>query len=167
MKKKSAFFNSRILIEFLSISFAVFLALLVNQWKENRHNKKLAEISLKNIRLEITNNKSTVEEMLPTHKKIMTKLDSLEKLAENNVNIDSCDLNINFQIISNTAWDAALLTQAIAYIDLETVMEISMLYKLQDYYQGFVKDYVSNNVSDKVVKIILSYVDYVMSNIGK
>lgn len=148
MKKTTSLFNSRILIEFLSIAFAVFLALLVNQWKENRHNKKLAEVSLENIRLEINNNKSTIEEMLPMHEKIIVKLDSLQVLAENNIVIDSSDLNINFQLISNTAWDAAQLTQAIAYIDVETVMDISMLYKLQDYFQSFVKEYISKSIYD-------------------
>lgn len=148
MKKTTSLFNSRILIEFLSIAFAVFLALLVNQWKENRHNKKLAEVSLENIRLEINNNKNTIEEMLPMHEKIIVKLDSLQVLVENNIVIDSNDLNINFQLISNTAWDAAQLTQAIAYIDVETVMDISMLYKLQDYFQNFVKEYISKSIYD-------------------
>ena len=77
------------------------------------------------------------------HENVLNLLDSLSKVSENNSKLDKLDLNVNFQLLSNAAWDAAKLTQAIVYINIETVMDISMLYKLQDYYHTFVKDYIT------------------------
>jgi hypothetical protein len=146
MKKLSAIFNTRILIEFLSVAFAVFFALIVNQWKENRNNNKLAQISLNNIRHEISSNKGTLEDVMTLHENVLNLLDSLSKVSEDDSKPNNLDLNVNFQLLSNAAWDAAKLTQAIVYINIETVMDISMLYKLQDYYHTFVKDYITKNM---------------------
>ncbi len=146
MKNQTGIFNSRVLIEFLSVAFAVLFALLVNQWKENRHNNKLARASLENIHIEISNNKSTIEEMMQEHEKVIKILDSLVILSEKDIERNNIDLNISFELLSNTAWDAALLTQSISYMDMETVMEISMIYKLQEYYDSFTKEYIIKNI---------------------
>jgi len=47
---------TKLLVEFFSIVFAVFFALLVDEWKDDKDNKRMAERAINNIRSEIQNN---------------------------------------------------------------------------------------------------------------
>ena len=47
----------RLIFEFISVSFAVLIALLVNQWREDHNNGKLAEKAIYNIKQELQENK--------------------------------------------------------------------------------------------------------------
>lgn len=76
MKFRLPVINSKLIIEFVSITFAVLLALMVNQYKDNRSNKILVKKTLANIRTEIEENKSTVEEMMAIHQNSIHLLDA-------------------------------------------------------------------------------------------
>jgi len=59
--------DKKLLYEFISITFAVFLGLMLNQWKDNYNNNKLAKQSKSNILSEIIDNKTKVQNMLKDH----------------------------------------------------------------------------------------------------
>lgn len=151
MKVPNMSFSNKIVIEFVSISFAVLLALMVNQCKDNYNNSKLAKESLSNIRSEINDNKEIMEAMVLAHKKLLVKVDSLLPLITEMNELDkNIDLNIRFQIISSNSWETAKLTHSIQYMDIDIVQEISAIYKLQEYYELIVKDFVLNNLYEKL-----------------
>lgn len=144
MKPISLKINKKILFEFISISFAVFLGLMLNQWKENHSNKSLAEQSLNNIRIEIDDNVNRIDNILESHEQALAHIDSVLNLQN-----DTTKINVDIQIvlISSTAWEAAKLTQAIAHINIEKVSDIAMIYTFQEYYESIVKEYILNNIN--------------------
>jgi hypothetical protein len=142
----------RLIFEFISISFAVFLGLMLNQWKDDRNHKRLAKHSEINILAEITENKNIVQKMLEDHKLVLFKIDSVLALLDKIDEHGEIDLYLNFQLISSTSWETAKLTQAIVYMNIELVNEIAGVYDFQNYYESIVKDYVTNNIYNKPVK---------------
>jgi len=145
MKIKRIKINPKLSIEFISVTFAVFLGLMLNQWKDNQNNEKLANQSINNIRAEIKTNNVRVEEMIESHKIILSRLDSIITLSEVERE-DNISLNLNFQIISSNSWETAKLTQAIAHMDINFVSDIADVYNYQNYYESIVKEYVTRNI---------------------
>ena len=144
--------NKKLLFEFVSISFAVFLGLMLNQWKDNYNNNKLAKQSEINILAEIKNNKSSVQEMLDMHNLVIVKIDSALTLIENSKEYDKTDLDLSFKLISCASWETAKLTQAIVHMDINKVTKIAILYNFQQYYESIVKDYVFKVIQNKPEK---------------
>jgi hypothetical protein len=138
--------NKKLLFEFISISFAVFLGLMLNQWKDNLNNKHLAKQSINNILLEISLNKAKVEDMLNTHKLLLHRIDSTLTSLDTTNNQGEFSLDLNFQLISSTSWETTKLTQAIVYMDINVVNSIAGVYSFQEYYESIVKEYVVNNI---------------------
>jgi len=158
MKLKNIKINQKLLIEFISVTFAVFLGLMLNQWKDNQNNQKLASQSITNIRAEIDTNSARVKAMIDSHKMMVSRLDSVNSLSTEKYEQDNFSLSLDFKIISSTSWETAKLTQAITYMDYDVVSEIANLYHYQNYYESFVKEYVNKNI---YVKSNVSYKEYV------
>ncbi len=146
MKSIKIAINRRLMFEFVSIAFAVFLGLMLNQWKENRSNNKLAEQSIDNMRMEIIDNNARVKVMLDTHRRLVKIIDSLLVHSEIEDQEEDVELDLNFEILSSTSWETAKLTQAIVYMDIETVTDIADIYKFQNYYEAVVRNFVLNNI---------------------
>jgi hypothetical protein len=144
--------DKKLLYEFISITFAVFLGLMLNQWKDNHNNNKIAKQSKSNILTEIADNKTTVQDMLKEHKLSLAKIDSILPLIDDSNKHEDFYIGTNFQIISSTSWETAKLTQAIAYIDIDIVTDIAGIYDFQHYYESIVKDFVINNIYNKPEK---------------
>lgn len=138
--------NKRLVFEFVSITFAVFLALMVNQWRDHNKNNKLARQSIDHIRIEITDNVTIIQKMITSHKQLLHLADSLMPLADNpDMNGDTL-VSIDFKLLNSTAWQTAKLTQAITFMEMDIVNEVSGLYQFQNYYEDIVKDYVLKNI---------------------
>ncbi|WP_420583332.1 hypothetical protein [Reichenbachiella sp.] len=124
----------KLLMEFVSVVFAVLLALGLNHWREANNDQKLAERALVNIFMEIyTNQKDVAEEQLTYQ----------ERLEEVKVYKDSYDqdkpmkysLGFNIPLLSNAAWNVANSTGAIKDFDQDILLELSSLYAFQEMYQ--------------------------------
>lgn len=150
--------NQNLLIEFISVTFAVFLGLMLNQWKDNQNNQSLANQSINNIRAEIDTNSTRVKAMIDSHKMMVSRLDSVKSLSLKDYEKDNFSLSLSFEIISSTSWETAKLTQAITYMDYDVVSEIANLYQYQNYYESFVKEYVNRNI---YVKSNVSHKEYI------
>ncbi|MGE0076792.1 MAG: hypothetical protein AB7S48_02935 [Bacteroidales bacterium] len=149
MKTKDNITYKKLLFEFVSISFAIFLGLMLNQWKENYDNKKLVKQSLENILVEVKNNSARVQEMLDSHQVILSKIENiLIHVDQGKIPSESIG-ELSFQLINSTAWETAKLTQAIAHMDINTVSEIARVYEFQEYYRAFVKQHTLNSISNK------------------
>jgi hypothetical protein len=134
---------NKLLFEFISIAFAVFLGLMLNQWNDNRKNKELAGQSKQNILTEIKENKARIENILNLHEESLSRLDSLLSQFENGQKLDNIALSINFSLLSTSSWETAKLTRAISYMDIETVSDIASTYSYQEYFQFIVKNYLN------------------------
>ncbi len=135
---------TRIIIEFFSIIFAVFLALLVDQRKEENRNHKMAERALNNIVSETQKNYDSLLAYHTLFNKRIKDIDSLINLAKHNkpFNIKG----YQFMTLYSTAWETAKLTQVFNYMDFVTVGEISDVYNNQQLYTGIVQKIIDDMI---------------------
>lgn len=144
MKSKRINF-SKLIFEFMSVSFAVLIALFVNQWREDYNNGKLAEKAIYNIQEELKENKGLMVQFIPHHKSVLSDIDSLILIAEkNNTYADSIN-SIEVTLISSSVWEMAQITKAIFYIDFDDVNNLAKVYNLQSYYESIVEQYILTN----------------------
>jgi hypothetical protein len=121
-----------IALEVILISTGVFLGLMGEQWRDRAHQRELAEQALRRFRTEIVENRKAVEAVKDYHVKLQKQLQAeYEKPAAKR----SGD-NIEFHGIrpsnfDHAAWDLALGTQSLAYIDSDVGVKLSNIYNLQ------------------------------------
>lgn len=146
----------KIFFEFVSISFAVFLGLMMNQCRDSYNNKQLANQLLNNILTEVTDNKELVSKLLDNHQYIIGEIDSVLFRHENGIDEGDISADLSFSIVNSTAWETAKLTQAIAYMDMDLLADIAGMYSYQDYYQSLVMTYVKDNILNSGMTKMLS-----------
>jgi len=135
----------RLIFEFISVSFAVLVALLVNQWREDHNNNNLAEKAIYNIKQEIQENKDVMDILIPSHKSILSNIDSMIVRKEKyNSTVDS-SISINVTLISSSAWEMAEITNAIFYLDFDDANKMAKVYNLQSYYESIIKQFILKN----------------------
>ncbi len=135
----------RLIFEFISVSFAVLIALLVNQWREDHNNGKLAEKAIYNIKQELQENKDVMDILIPSHKSILSNIDSIIGRKEKyNSTVDS-SISINVTLISSSAWEMAEITNAIFYLDFDDANKMAKVYNLQSYYESIIKQFILKN----------------------
>lgn len=145
IKKKLV--NRKVIFEFLSITFAVFLGLMLNTWNESHKNSELAEKSMNNITTEIVKNKEKVSESLQTHKEYLITVDSLIMELEDSIKVKNRTGNLKLKFISSTSWETAKITQAVAYMNLTFVNEVSGIYEYQNYYNDLIRSYAQERMT--------------------
>lgn len=136
------------LVEVFSVVFAVLLALGVNEWREANNNEALASEAFSKVVQEIRGNKSMIDEILLNHKNIIAEIDTV--IAKLNRKSDIVGFgDIIFETPSRTAWDAAVLTTAVNYLDYDKVEKITSVYSTQRIY---------SDVADKVFQELVFFV---------
>lgn len=127
-----------VLIEMVLIVMAVLAALVVDEWKEDRANNRLAAEVLERIETEL---KSNVTELEGVHKAHQALYDNLKKgleKAEKKGKFDNIELGINLRlgVFQRTAWETAIVTQAVRYMDFEVVQKLSAIYDVHELYKN-------------------------------
>jgi len=121
-----------IALEVILISVGVFLGLAGEQWREHRHHQELAESSLRDFRSEIVTNRKAIEDVKDYHAALLKSLKSY--LAKDHKSRNTAEVQINglrFVSFEQTAWDLALTTQALTYLDRDLAFELSRVYNEQ------------------------------------
>jgi hypothetical protein len=124
-----------IALEVILISVGVFLGLAGEQWREHRHHQQLAESSLRDFRSEIMTNRKAIEDVKEYHATLLKSLK--EYLAKDHKSRNTAEVRINglrFVSFDQTAWDLALTTEALTYIDRDLAFELSRVYNEQKYF---------------------------------
>lgn len=125
MGKENAGLSYKLIaIEFLSVVFAVLLALVVNEWRESVNKNNLAEKAKQNIITEIKSNFDKLQITRDNHKET---IDSLAVVYGGSKSPETVG-NINFELLTTGAWETARITNALNYMNLEMVSEISEVY---------------------------------------
>lgn len=135
MKKKAL---AQIAFEFLSIVFAVLLALGLNSYKQNSDLKNEATNIKQNVLAEFQNNLNKIESVLANNKEYTSYLDSIVSLPEEQVN--SFYFNYEFELLTSSAWDVAQNSSAIGLLDDEFLLEAADLYHSQDFYEQYARN---------------------------
>lgn len=130
----------KILLEVSLISVGVFLGLIGEQWRENARHRELAKASLERFRTELTANRKAVADVKDYHADRLKELDEYFKVkprdrakAADRVNIPH---GINPAFLEHSAWDLALATQSLSYIDADLGVSLSSVYNQQSALAG-------------------------------
>ncbi|HEX2217662.1 MAG TPA: hypothetical protein VHG35_02585 [Gemmatimonadales bacterium] len=122
------------LAESALIVFSVLLALAVDQWRDARSHRQLADTAHQEILEELRANRASVAEALQYHSALM---DSLAAYRDQN-GVPSARLFsrgfISPAQVSGTAWESASETGALTHMDYAVVLRLSRVYAQQDRY---------------------------------
>ena len=117
------------------IAVGVFLGLAADQWREARQHREAAIASLRRFRAEITENRRAVAAVRDYH---VTTLASVRGyLGKDHKTRNVADVKINglqWVTFEHTAWDLALATQSLTYIDSDLAYALSRVYGVQQAY---------------------------------
>lgn len=119
-------------LEVLLIAGGVFLGLAGEEWRQDRQDRQLANQTLLRFRTEVASNRDAVLAFKDYH---------IERLAELNAYFEADDENrTNFPVqlagirpprFESTAWDLAIATGTLAYLDSELAFALSRAYGIQ------------------------------------
>ena len=131
-KGKSLF---RIVLEVSLIALGVFLGLMGEQWRERSEHRQLAEESLRRFQAEIRTNRAKIAAVKDYHVEMKTQIDAYLALdASKRASFDVALGGIQPASFEHTAWDLAIATQALSYVDPRLAFALSRIYGVQQDY---------------------------------
>ena len=120
-----------LILEAAMIFFALLLALAAEEWRERQDRLELAERALQAVVAEIEANRDELErsgmsnlERVETARALIARLDAGEQL-------DGVDIGWDIALLSTAAWQSAQMSQAVQYMDFETMRRVSEVYEVQ------------------------------------
>jgi hypothetical protein len=131
---RRSFFN--LVIEVALITVGVFLALWANNWHENSEHRAEARAALRNFASEMEVNREATQRYRPYHETLARELHEFLGSKEPPSD-DRFNKSVHFQgmrpvIFEHTAWDLALATQALSYLNPDLAFDISKVYTRQN-----------------------------------
>jgi hypothetical protein len=125
----------KIALEVTLIATGVFLGLAGEQWRESARHREMAEASLRRFRSEILTNRKTVASIKDYHVTTKKSLDTYFAAdAKARLKVDVQIRGLQPASFEHTAWDLALATQSLAYIDPPLAFALSRIYTSQQDY---------------------------------
>jgi hypothetical protein len=120
-------------LEVALISVGVFLGLLGEQWRENAHQRDLAKDSLRRFQAEIRENRKAVADVAEYHATLRKQLQAaLDEGAERASRDDIHFHGIRPANFDRSAWDLAIATQSLTYIDSDLALSLANIYNVQE-----------------------------------
>ena len=128
-----------LLFEVVLIAVGVFLALWANNWHENSEHRAQARAALRNFAAEMETNRQATQRNRAYHetfaRELREFLASKEPASEDRLNKSVHFEGMRPVIFEHTAWDLALATQALSYLDPDLAFDISKVYTGQNAFQ--------------------------------
>jgi len=123
----------KLLLEVLLIGTGVFLGLAGEQWRESARHHELARDTLRRFRTEIVTNRKAVAGVKDYHAEMRVRIETfLRADAEARKKLDVAMRGVQPVTFEHTAWDLAIATEALTYIDQDLAFELSRIYSAQD-----------------------------------
>jgi hypothetical protein len=125
----------KIVLEVSLIGTGVFLGLAGEQWRESAVQHELAREALRRFRSEIVTNRKAVADVKDYH---VSRRERIETYLAADANARK-SLTVGMRGIrpvtfEHTAWDLAIATQSLTYIDRGLAFDLSRIYSAQDDY---------------------------------
>ena len=136
---------TKIGLEVVLISAGVFLGLAGEQWRENRHHQELAAASLLRFQAEFRANRAEVLRVKDRHAKELKDLLAYFNAHQQALAAHLKDITKPIPVplpdtvtdsagVDFAAWDFALATQSLVYLDPDLVASMSSAYRMQQIY---------------------------------
>ena len=127
----------RVTIESLLIVISILAALAVDEFRDGVRNRRLALQSLQIFQREMRQNQARLEDVIPYHTGLRDVVAGMVADPAHIVEVRSAVEGLEPVVLLNTAWQTALATGALNYIDVETVSALSLTYSMQqEFYDG-------------------------------
>jgi len=128
------------LLEFSPVVLGVLLALSIDQCREDRARHQLSvEVSQK-LDTEIRTNRSRLAEVLPDQNRQLEEIagfiGAVSGTDEEPPESRTLGLRLTAEYLADAAWQTAVVTEAIRFMDLETVSDLAEIYALQELVDG-------------------------------
>jgi hypothetical protein len=123
----------KLVLEVALIGVGVFLGLAGEQWRERAHQRELAEQALHRFKTEITANRAAIASVKDYHAERLKELQAYfqaKPADRKNVSIQLTK-SAAPAFLDRTAWDLAIATQSLSYLDSELAFSLSAIYNLQ------------------------------------
>ena len=133
-----------LLLEALSVVFAVIVALGVDEWWEDRENLEMAGRALDAIVVEVQDNRN---ELLEARDDNQALLERAARVASADTVGEDLTLGYQYALLSEAGWETARVTQATHFMPMPTVQRITQVYAMQQLFQ---------TSQDQVLGVILS-----------
>jgi hypothetical protein len=131
----------RILVEVGLITAGVFLALLVDEWRERAEQRQLAEDTLRRIRTEFRANRAAVAGVKDKHVEYLKRIGAYFNAdAAARAAMPYPYLPTDPAFLEYTAWDLAIATQALGYLDPDVAQAAAHVYAVQRQLDGATRD---------------------------
>lgn len=140
-------------IEFFSIVLGVLLALSVDQWREERNNRQLAEAALISIRREVHNNRRILEVRYPYNATVRDSMSTFASSLPEQFDLDQAISRLGlaegtkFTELSGAAYKTALSSGALVHIDYDILSLLNRIYEAQE---------TLKNNDDRIQSLLLS-----------
>lgn len=125
----------QLLWEVPAIILAIFLALAVDNCNDNRKDRAVMKRSLAAISNEIKDNQTSLQDNIQSNDSIkqslIITLDSLRKFDRS---IVSVSIHYEHSILSNAAWESAILNGSTRHFDPKQLQDLATIYELQEMY---------------------------------
>ena len=125
----------RMLLELGLIAAGVFLGLAGDAWREREQKREAARSSLRRFRAELATNREAVAAVRDYH---VTQLASVKAyLGKDHKTRNTADVRIEglrWVSFEHSAWDIALATQSLSYLDGDIAHSLSRIYSVQQFY---------------------------------
>lgn len=171
MKSKSTSKSilSKLLFEILSITFAVLLALGLNNWWENKRTRESSDNAMINIIEEVRENLKLLKANMEDNKLRITPLRAtIDSLADYGVDhVQGAGIGYMHTLLKDAAWNTSNLSGVSQNFDLDIVMQLSDIYKLQalystmgrEFFNSFLTvDYNDDNNTEALIKANLKLI---------
>ena len=125
---------SRVLVESVLVVGSILLALALDEWNEDQDYLDLATLSLLNFEREIQQNRLRLEDVTPFHVGLRDVLANMDAGGEDVPATTIRNILEGFQpaLLVSTAWETAVATGALGYMDYDVVSGLSLTYNLQE-----------------------------------
>jgi hypothetical protein len=137
-----------LLFEVVLIAAGVFLALLANNWHEDREHRAHAQAALCNFAGEMETNRQAMRRYRSYHETLARELEqflrSKEPPSEERLYKEVHFEGVRPVIFEHTAWDLALATQALSYLKPELAFDISKVYTKQNAIQTLENSFLAS-----------------------
>ena len=125
----------RVLLEIALIASGVFLALAGDAWREREQKREAARASLRRFRTEIAANRAAVAAVRDYHVTTLASVRAYLDKPNRTRNVADVQIRgLRWVTFEHSAWDIALATQALAYIDGDVAHSLSRVYSAQQSY---------------------------------
>ena len=123
-------------VESLFVVASILLALAVDEWAQDQENAELADQSLAIFEREIGQNRARLDDQIPYHTGIRDFLSGMQVETSSPSDLPSIMEGLDPPVLLRTAWETALATGALTYMDFEVVSALSLTYSIQEGFES-------------------------------